>query len=385
MKHRRRLGALGVAALAGTLMLAGCAKDVNGPGSGASSGGGSGTGQGCKLAAQPPAAPAAATSSQEQGKGVDGSKMRVGLAYDIGGRGDASFNDAAYRGLEEARAKLGVKDSREVSAQPNETEDQRQSRLRQLADDGFNPIITVGYSYAESLKAVAKQRPKTQFAIVDDDTIKLPNVHPLVFASEQGSFLIGVAAAYKSKNCHIGFVGGVRTPLIQAFEAGYLQGAKAAAPGIKIEDDYLKPAGDNSGFNDPSTASLKASGQLQKGADVIYHAAGASGKGVFDAVKQAGGGALGIGVDSDQYFQPTVANDKDIIMTSMVKKVDQAVFGYLAAFASNKLGGYPKRFDLSTGAVGYTRSGGKINDITGPLDAYKQQIIDGKIQVKDKP
>lgn len=380
--HKRWI-ALGVVATASTLVLGGCAKDTGASGGSGSSGD---TGKGCQLAAKPPAAPAGSVpSSAAAPKHVDASKLRVGLAYDIGGRGDASFNDAAFAGLTKAKQDMGVRDTKEVTAQANETEDARESRLRQLASGGYSPVISVGFNYADAVKKVAPQFPQTKFAIVDDDTVKLPNVTPLVFAEEQGSFLVGVAAAYKTKKCDIGFIGGVKTPLIQKFEAGFIQGAKTAAPGIKIEDDYLKPVGDNSGFNDPADGDTKAQGQIQRGADIIYHAAGASGKGVFDAVQQAGGGRLAIGVDSDQYNQPTVANDKDIIMTSMIKRVDIAVYNYIAAVASNDLGSIPKRFDLASGGVGYATSGGKIDDITDVLNGYRAQIISGAIKVKDKP
>jgi basic membrane protein A len=380
--------ALGLVTLAGTMALTGCAKDVHGIGSGGSGtgsggGGGANTNQGCKLADKPPLVGGGPTTSAAAPKKVDASKLKVGMAYDIGGRGDASFNDAAYAGLAKSQKEMGVKTVKEVTAQANETEDARRSRLRQLASAGFNPVITVGFSYADSVKAVAPQFPKTQFAIVDDDTVDLPNVTPLVFAEEQGSFLVGVAAAYKSKSCNVGFVGGVQTPLIQKFEAGFIQGAKAAAPNITIQDSYIKPAGDNSGFNDPADGNTKTQGELQQGADVVYHAAGASGKGVFDAVKQQG--KLAIGVDSDQYNQKTVADDKDVIMTSMIKRVDIAVYSYIAAIASNTVKSLPTRFDLKTGAVGYATSGGKIDDIKGVLEAYKAEIIDGKIKVADKP
>ncbi len=145
-----------------------------------------------------------------------------------------------------------------------------------MAADGYNPIIAVGFKYATALQTVAAEVPNTKFAIVDDSSITLPNVTSLVFAEEQGSYLVGAAAALKSKACHIGFVGGVDVPLIQKFEAGYVAGAKAVAPDIKIEIKYISPAGDFTGFQDPAKGNTVAAGQLDAGADVIYHAAGAS-------------------------------------------------------------------------------------------------------------
>ncbi|HWD06617.1 MAG TPA: BMP family ABC transporter substrate-binding protein [Amycolatopsis sp.] len=373
--------ALAAVTMAGVLTLAGCAKDTGGSSNNTASGGGSGSS--CITAPKPPAAPAQTTQSSAPTGKVDGSKLKIGLAFDVGGRGDASFNDAAAAGTDRAKSEMGVPTVVESTASASESEAAKQQRLEQMVQQGLNPIIAVGFAYAPSVKAVATAHPDTKFAIVDDDSITLPNVTPLVFAEEQGSFLAGVAAAYKSKNCHIGFVGGVDTPLIQKFEAGYLQGAKAVSNKIKIEDEYLTPAGDFSGFQDPPKGNAKAAAEIARGADVVYHAAGASGKGVFDAAKAAN--VLAIGVDSDQYNQKTVAADKDIILTSMVKRVDVAVYEYLQDYASNNLSSLPKRFDLRVNGVGYATSGGKVDDIKDVLDGYKAQIISGAIQVATKP
>ncbi|MGW4063387.1 BMP family lipoprotein [Amycolatopsis sp. NPDC004747] len=374
--------ALAAAAMAGVLTLAGCAKDSGGGNSSNNTAASTG-GSDCVTAQKPPAAPAAASSSTAAGGKVDGSQLKIGLAFDVGGRGDASFNDAAAAGTDKAKSDLGVTTVSESTASASEAESAKQQRLDQMASSGLNPIIAVGFAYAPSVKVVAAKYPNTKFAIVDDDSIQLPNVTPLVFAEEQGSFLAGVAAAYKSKSCHIGFVGGVNTPLIQKFEAGFLQGAKTVSSKIKIEDEYLTPAGDFSGFQDPPKGNAKAAAEIAKGADVIYHAAGASGKGVFDAAKA--GNALAIGVDSDQYNQKTVEADKDVIITSMLKRVDVAVFDYVQAVAKGDLSGLPKRFDLKVDGVGYATSGGKVDDIKDVLDGYKAQIISGAITVSDKP
>jgi basic membrane protein A len=249
--------------------------------------------------------------------------------------------------------------------------------------EGYNPVIAVGFKYATALKTVATESPQTKFAIIDDSSIDLPNVTPLVFAEEQGSFLVGAAAALKTKTCKIGFVGGVEQPLIQKFQAGYVQGAKAVAPNIQIDVKYLSPAGDFSGFNDAAKGQVVASGELDGGADVIYHAAGASGQGVFQAVKAANKSA--IGVDSDQYNVPTYADVKDVIITSMLKRVDVAVFDYINASASGDLSKLPKTFDLTVDGVGYATSGGKVDDISADLDAYKAAIIKGDIKVETTP
>ena len=364
-------------ALAASLALAGCARDTGG-GSGGGQGGGA---QACPRnpaptvsgqAAQPVPAPAPA----------DASKLKVGLAYDIGGRGDASFNDAAGAGLDRAVAelKLPKASTREATAQPGESEDASANRLRQLVAAGYTTIVAVGFNYAGPLKDVAAQYPQVKFAIVDDDTVKLPNVTPLVFAEEQGSFLVGAAAALKTQSCRIGFVGGVDNPLIQKFEAGYEQGAKAVAPNVTVDAKYISPAGDTTGFNDATKGTEIANGEYDGGADVVFAGAGKSNQGVFSAAQTAK--KLSIGVDSDQYNSPQLAPLKDVIMTSMIKRVDVAVYDYINAVAAGNVKTLPSRFDLKVDGVGYSTSGGKIDDIKDQLDAYKAAIISGQIQVK---
>ncbi|MFD6072176.1 BMP family lipoprotein, partial [Amycolatopsis lurida] len=196
--------ALAAAAMAGALVLAGCAKDSGGGNNNnASSGDQSAS---CVTAPKPPAAAAASTSSSQAGEKVDGSKLKVALAFDVGGRGDASFNDSAAAGTDKAKAELGVTTVTESTAAATEDEAAKSQRLDQLASQGFSPIIAVGFAYAKAVGAIAPKYPNVQFAIVDDDSVKAPNVTSLVFAEEQGSFLAGVAAAYKSKKCHVGFV-----------------------------------------------------------------------------------------------------------------------------------------------------------------------------------
>jgi basic membrane protein A len=364
--------------MTGVLALTACAKD-SGDNSAAGDGGESGE---CVTAAAPPRAEAS-SNEREAADDVDASDLKVALAFDVGGRGDASFNDAAAAGVDKAVEDMGVGDTTESTAAGTESEDAKQQRLTQMAQKGYDPIIAVGFAYADALKAVAPKFPDTHFAIVDDDSVDEENVTPLVFAEEEGSFLAGVAAVYKSENCHVGFVGGVDTPLIKKFEAGFVQGAKAASDKVKIEVDYLTPAGDISGFNDPGKGNVVAKSQINKGADVLYHAAGASGKGVFEAAKASD--ALAIGVDSDQYEQKTVADVKDVIMTSMLKRVDVAVYDYIRAVAEDDLGSLPERFDLSVDGVAYSTSGGKVDDIADVLDGYKAQIVAGEIKVSPTP
>ena len=378
--------ALAAAVLSSALVLAGCARDT---GSAPAAGGGDAAAVECARNPAPAAAGGAAPSAQPVAPNADASQLRVGLAYDIGGRGDQSFNDSAYAGLERAIGELGlVRDNtRDVAAAENESEDSKNARLRQLASEGFNPVVAVGFAYASAVGVVAAEFPQVQFGIVDDSSIELPNVTPLVFAEEQGSFLVGAAAALKTADCHIGFVGGVETPLIQKFEAGFAEGARAVAPDITIDSDYISPAGDFSGFNDSPRGAEVAQGQLDSGADVIYHAAGASGQGVFQAVAGANtpeAPRYAIGVDSDQYNTVDPPTN-EVIITSMLKRVDVAVFNYINAVAAGDTSVIPDAFDLSVDGVGYSTTGGQVDDIAADLDAYKAAIINGDITVSTTP
>ncbi|WP_218006740.1 BMP family lipoprotein [Microtetraspora fusca] len=308
-------------------------------------------------------------------------KAKVGLAYDIGGRGDQSFNDAAAAGLDKAKAEFGL-ETNELETTPGETDAQKEERLRLLASTGFNPIIAVGFAYSGSVKKVAAEFPDVKFAIIDDADATGPNVSNLVFAEEQGSFLVGAAAALKSKKGNVGFVGGVEVPLIQKFEAGFVAGAKAVKPDIKIQTKYLSQPPDFTGFNDPAKGKTAAQGMFDGGADVVYQAAGGSGGGVFEAAKAAG--AMAIGVDSDQAKTADKAV-ADVIITSMLKKIDVAVYDYLKNFVGGNVKAGESRFDLKAGGVDYSTTGGKVDDIKAQLDDYKQKIISGEITVPQTP
>ncbi|MFF4773053.1 BMP family protein [Microtetraspora fusca] len=308
-------------------------------------------------------------------------KAKVGLAYDIGGRGDQSFNDAAAAGLDKAKAEFGL-ETNELETTPGETDAQKEERLRLLASTGFNPIIAVGFAYSGSVKKVAAEFPDVKFAIIDDADATGPNVSNLVFAEEQGSFLVGAAAALKSKKGNVGFVGGVEVPLIQKFEAGFVAGAKAVKPDIKIQTKYLSQPPDFTGFNDPAKGKTAAQGMFDGGADVVYQAAGGSGGGVFEAAKAAG--AMAIGVDSDQAKTADKAV-ADVIITSMLKKIDVAVYDYLKNFVGGNVKAGESRFDLKAGGVDYSTTGGKVDDIKAQLDEYKQKIISGEITVPQTP
>ncbi|MCP2255975.1 basic membrane protein A [Prauserella aidingensis] len=382
--RRKRGGALAAIAMAGVLAMAGCAKDSGGDGNQAAGDGGGGEPGSC-VTNEAPAAPENTQQEQTTEHGdVDASDLKIGLAFDVGGRGDASFNDAAAAGVDRAVEEFGAEKGNESPAAGSESEAAKEQRLRQMAEQGNNPIIAVGFAYAEAVRKVAPQYPDTEFALVDDNSVDAENVTPLVFAEEEGSFLAGVAAAYKTSECQVGFVGGVKTPLIKKFQAGFEQGVKAAGgDNIEVKSEYLTPAGDISGFNDPAKANVKSKSMISQGSDVLFHAAGASGQGVFEAA--AANDALGIGVDSDQYKQKTLADVKDVIVTSMLKKVDVAVYDYVAAVAEGDPDDLPERFDLSVDGVGYSKSNPAIEDITDELEGYKKAIVDGDIEVSDTP
>ncbi len=310
------------------------------------------------------------------------SAIKVGMAYDVGGRGDQSFNDAAAAGLDKAVKDLGVT-AKEASAVNGEAESARRERLQQLIDAGYTNIIAVGFAYAKSVGEAAKANPSVKFAIVDDASPDSagPNVDQITFAENEGSFLVGAAAALKSKTNHIGFVGGVQVDLIKKFEVGYIAGAKAVNPSIVVDVKYLTQPPDFSGFNSVDKGKAAAEGMYQGGADVVYQAAGGSGGGVFTAAKAAG--KMAIGVDSDQALTAP-ADVRDVIITSMLKKVDVGVYDFIKSVSNGTFKAGNKVFDLKSGGVDYSTTGGKVDDIKSKLEDYKKQIIDGKITVPSK-
>jgi basic membrane protein A len=320
-------------------------------------------------------------------------KTKIGLAYDIGGRGDKSFNDAAAVGLDKIKSEYAAKvDVKELEAAPTESESDKYARLKLLCTEGYNPVVAVGFVYAGNdpangpLAKAAKDCPNTKFAIIDDSSATASNIANLVFAEHQGSFLVGAAAALKSQSGQVGFVGGCLVPLIQKFEAGYKAGVeqvnKDEGKKVTVNVKYLStPAEKCSGFNDPAKGKTTAEGQYDAGADIVYQAAGGSGSGVFQAAtaKQK----LAIGVDSDQYntADPSV---RDVIITSMLKKLDVAIYDFLKGYVDNgtfKSG--TAVFDLKANGVDYSTTGGKVDDIKSKLDAYKAKIVSGEIKVPE--
>jgi basic membrane protein A len=307
--------------------------------------------------------------------------LKIGLAYDIGGRGDKSFNDAAAAGLDKAKSELGV-EIKELSATQGETDADKEARLTLLAQAGYNPVIAVGFLYGTALKTVAAKFPKTQFGIIDSVVDGATNVTGLVFAEQEGSYLVGAAAALKSKTGNVGYIGGCLIPLLQKFEAGFTAGAKAVKADIKVQVKYLSNPPDCKGFNDPASGTETANGMYDAGADIIFAAAGGSGTGVFQSAKAKK--KLAIGVDSDQYAS-AAADLQPVIMTSMLKRVDVAVFDFIKSFKDGAPLTGVQVFDLKKDGVGYATSGGQVDDIATKLDEYKAKIVDGTIKVPDKP
>ncbi|MYT33342.1 BMP family ABC transporter substrate-binding protein [Streptomyces sp. MspMP-M5] len=305
----------------------------------------------------------------------------VGLAFDIGGRDDHSFNEAAARGTENARQQLGVQ-VKMLTAKNGETEADREQRLTSFAEAGYNPVIGVGFAYSQSVQNVAKDFPDTNFGVVDAvPTGK--NVDAMVFAEHEGSYLAGVAAALKSRTHRVGFIGGVNNALIQKFQAGFEQGVHDTDPRAKVVSQYLYPNNDK-GFNDPAAAKAKAQGMLDSGIDVIYSAAGQSGAGSIEAISKVKG-AWGIGVDSDQYRQPGLARYKNHILTSVVKNVDVAVFDLIKSYQQHRPLTGVHTYDLKHGGVSLATSGGFIKDIQPQIDAARKKIIEGQVKVRETP
>ncbi|MFF7261233.1 BMP family protein [Streptomyces sp. NPDC008159] len=331
------------------------------------------------------AATACGGTSSESGNGGDGeSKGTKGLAiaYDIGGKGDQSFNDAAYAGLQKAEKEFGYKTA-DIEPTEGETDADKQQRLESLAKQGYNPVVGVGFAYGPAMEAASKKFPKTTFGIVDS-VVEGDNVASLVFAEEQASYLAGVAAAKATKSNTVGFVGGVDIPLIHKFEAGYKQGVQDTSGGkVKVISQYLTQTAEEGGFSSPDKGKAAAEGQIEKGADVLYAAAGLSGQGVIEAAAKAK--VWAIGVDSDQYKQEALAAYKGSILTSALKDVGGAVYTLAKSVEDGKPLTGVQTFDLKVNGVGLAESNPEFAKIAGLSDAVakaKQEIIDGKIKVK---
>ncbi|GAA4222392.1 basic membrane protein A [Sagittula marina] len=294
------------------------------------------------------------------------------LIYDLGGKFDKSFNEAAFNGAERWVKETGGS-YRDIEMQ---SEAQREQALRRFAEAGFNPVITTGFSFAEPIKNVASDYPDTKFVNVDGFLPEIPeNVSLISFQEHQGSYLVGVLAAMASETGTVGFVGGMDIPLIRHFACGYAQGAKATNPDINVIANMTgtTPAA----WNDPVKGSELAKAQIGQGADVIYAAAGGTGLGVLQTA--ADEGIYSIGVDSNQnYLHP------GSVLTSMLKRVDNAVFEAMSD-GENLETGKMTTLGLAEDGVGYAvddNNADLISDeMTAAAEEAKQKIIDGEIEV----
>ncbi|MFF4017535.1 BMP family protein [Streptomyces sp. NPDC001843] len=324
---------------------------------------------------------ACGTSSSSSTGG--GKSKGIGLAYDVGGKGDQSFNDAAYAGFEKAQKDFGV-GGRDVEPTDNESDADKTQRLVTLAKAGYNPVIGVGFAYAGAVKEAAAKFPKVTFGIIDDNQTQAKNVADMVFHEEQSSYLAGVAAAKATKKNHIGFIGGVDVPLIHKFQAGYVQGAKSVNPKIKVESQYLTQTAQEGGFSSPDKGENAANGQIDAGADVLYAAAGLSGQGVIKSAAEHK--VWAIGVDSDQYKQAALAKYKNYILTSALKNVEGAVYDLAKSVIKDKkpLSG-DIRGSLDNGGVGLADSNPTFKNNAAMQAAIKKAeegIKNGTIKVK---
>lgn len=307
--------------------------------------------------------------------------LKVGLVFDVGGRGDKSFNDAAYAGLERAQKELGVAFT---TLETGEGAD-REAQMRQLAAGGSQLVFGVGFLFSDDIHGLAQEFPDVKFACVDY-TVKQgqelpPNLTALEFKEHEGSFLVGALAALTTKTGKVGFVGGMEIPLIKKFEAGYRAGVKAADPKVEVLVKYAGTTG--TAFKDPTKGKELGLAEYNQGADVIFHASGSTGLGVFEAAREKGAGHYAIGVDSDQY-----AEAPGFILTSMVKRVDTAVFDTIEELKAGRWQGGVREFGLGEKGVGWVYDDNNKALIPDPVkskvDALEAEIAAGRIVVPVK-
>jgi len=295
--------------------------------------------------------------------------LKVGIVLSIGGLGDKSFNDSAYRGLEQSKKDLGIEFKYVEPASPAEDE----QFLREFAENGYDLVVATGFLMKDATEKMAKEFPDVKFAIIDE-VIELPNVSSLVFSEDEGSFLVGALAAMMSETNTVGFVGGMEVPLIKKFQRGYDMGAKYVNPDIKVLG--LFTSGPNP-FNDPVRGKENALSLIKQGADVVYHAAGGTGVGVIDAAKESGVYAIGVDSNQDDVAPGTV-------LTSMIKNVDVAVYNTVKQVLDNDFKAGINRFGVAENGVG-TSDFANTKDVIGEeklnkLKEIREKIINGEIK-----
>ena len=330
-----------------------------------------------------------ATSCTKQAEARrEGCKIKVGIVFDIGGKNDRSFNAAAWEGVKRAEHDLDICLYDVEPGNPTSIE----PAMRAFAEKNFDLIIGVGFAQGPIMQKVAANYPNIKFAIVDgvifEDDGKTPmkNVASLVFREHEGSFLVGMIAAAKSKTGVLGFVGGMDIPLIHKFETGYAEGARSVNPNIKVIDNYVGVT--DGAWNNPGKGKELSLAQIEKGADVIFTAAGNSGLGAFDAVEQYGKDEKGqarkfvIGVDSNQNMVKP-----GFVLTSMVKRVDNAVYDVVKEVLEGKFQGGFHSFGLEKDGVAYAmdenNKGIIPDDVILKVEEAKKKIVAGEIKVTD--
>ncbi|MCB1334917.1 MAG: BMP family ABC transporter substrate-binding protein [Roseivivax sp.] len=296
------------------------------------------------------------------------------LVYDLGGKFDKSFNEAAFNGAERFAKETGGA-YKDIEMQ---SEAQREQALRRFAEAGFNPVVTTGFSFSTPIANIAKDYPDTKFVTIDGfvDPAEHPNVLSVLFSEHEGSYLVGMMAAMASKSGTVGFVGGMDIPLIRKFACGYAQGVKAVNPDATVISNMTGTT--PSAWNDPVKGSELTQAQISQGADVVYAAAGGTGLGVLQTA--ADQGILSIGVDSNQnYLHPGK------VLTSMLKRVDNAVFNAMSAGADLQTG--VMVLGLKEEGVGYALDDNNAALVTeemkAAVDAARDKIIAGEIAVHD--
>jgi basic membrane protein A len=318
--------------------------------------------------------------AKEASKDTAAAGYPVGLVFDIGGRGDKSFNDSAYNGLTRAQQELGVHFS---TLETSEGSD-REAQLRQLASGDSKLIFGVGFLFTDDVRNLAKEFPDKKFACIDytvtpGDSLP-PNLVALEFREEEGSFLVGALAALLTKTNKIGFVGGMEIPLIKKFQAGYVAGARAANPNVQVMIKYAGTTG--AAFKDPTKGKELALAEYHAGADIIFHASGSTGLGVFEAARELK--ELAIGVDSDQYDEAP-----GVVLTSMVKRVDTAVFMTIKDAKDGQWKSGVRDFGLAENGVTWVyddRNKALIPDaIKAKVDSFQKLIVAGTLHVPTEP
>jgi basic membrane protein A len=305
--------------------------------------------------------------------------LRVGVVFDVGGKNDKSFNESAWRGLQRAEVQLGIEvDMRE----PSEGAD-RATALRALAAEGNDVVIGVGFLFGPDLEKLAKRFEKVKFVGIDytasDGVGTIDNLVGLRFREHEGSFVVGAIAGLLTKSKTVGFVGGMKIPLIRKFEAGYYAGVKHVCPDCTIAANYAGT--EPKAFADPTLGDQLATAQYGAGADIIFHAAGKTGDGVFAAAKRRDG--LAIGVDSDQFRSAPCC-----VVTSMIKHVDVAIVDLLRDVIAGRFTPGAHEFGLAEGGVAFVAD--EHNRTLLPMAVLQRaraiaaEIVAGKIAVPDR-